>query len=264
MLSSCRDKIDFDYNTISPLCVIEGYLTNELENSVVKSNVTVTVGTTQDMDVDAGTNPIIDAKVMITGDDCTSLSLVHVSNGIYSTDQTFAAKVGATYTTTVIVGDDVYISSSQMKSATPVDSVWFAWEKIVSEDMLTLKFRFQDVPDEETFYLYRVCRNGMPYKWGVFKDLGYKNAMIEKTISCLSKRSIEENDDDDYDKMLAEGDSITFRLSVIDEAAYDYLYSLQMSKSNHANAIGNFTGGALGYFIANATSEKRIRLHLPE
>lgn len=242
LMASCKDNIDFEYNSITPLYVIEGSISN--------NGAEVSVKTTQDMNATSEQTCIENANVIITGNDGSMQTLNYAGNGVYRSDNTFAEKNGVTYTLCVTADNNEFTSTSQMQDAVTIENLYFDWQKIVNEEVLCLNVRFHDIPDAKSYYWMRIFRNNKIYKWNVMKDLGFEDSVIEKSITCISKTKLEENDPDDHDKMLYEGDIIRFELCSIDKQTYDYLYSLRLSNSNRTNPNINFTGGCLGFFAA--------------
>jgi hypothetical protein len=244
--TSCKDDIDFDYHDIAPKFIIEG--------SVSNIGAEVIVGKTINMTDTAKHVPVDNASVVITSSDGKQYTMSSVGNGIYHSDNDFKAIAGNLYTLNVDIDNTTYTSYSEMQDSTSIKSAWFAWEKVVSQDELCCHIQFQDIKDQENYYCYRIYRNDSIYKWGVMHDLGYENTLIDKTIPCVSRQTIKDNNKDDRESILFNGDRIRFEILAIDKRTYDYLYSLQLGKGNYANPINNFTGGCLGYFSAHSVS----------
>lgn len=247
---SCKDNIDFEYKSINPQYVIEGYVSN--------NGAEICVKTTQDMADTSEQSNIENANVIISGDDGSMQTLYHSGNGIYRSNNIFTGKTGITYTLNVTANGKNFKSTSQMQDKATIEKLFFDWQKILNEEVLCLNVKFNDIPKIQNYYWMRIYRNNKIYKWNVMKDLGYENSVIEKSITCISKTKLEEDNPDDHEKMLYEGDTIRFELCSIDKRTYDYLYSLRLSSSNRTNPNRNFTGDCLGFFAAYNISSKDI------
>ena len=69
---------------------------------------------------------------------------------------------------------------------------------------------------------------------------------LQQLVSCTTEREM----NDDKDDALMDEDRIRVEIRSIDQASYDYLYSLQVMENSGTNPIYNFSGGCLGYFSA--------------
>ena len=66
----------------------------------------------------------------------------------------------------------------------------------------------------------------------------------------MTEEMAEEDDEEEWDYILYDGDSIHFSLMVIDRPVYDFFRSLIVGQNGRANSISNISGGCLGYFSA--------------
>jgi hypothetical protein len=64
----------------------------------------------------------------------------------------------------------------------------------------------------------------------------------------------EEDEEENWDRILYEGDTITFQLMPIDRVSFDYFTSLRAGQSGGANPRSNLSGGCLGYFTAGCVT----------
>ena len=88
LLSSCEKDIEIDYHQVSPLYVVEAYVSN--------TNMEARISRTQNMDDNSTQSDISNATVVITGDDGSSNKLNYQSNGRYYSKS--KGTPGVTYT----------------------------------------------------------------------------------------------------------------------------------------------------------------------
>lgn len=107
------------------------------------------------------------------------------------------------------------------------------------------QFSVKDIPNESTFFRYRIYRNGELYKWTVFRDKGYENMNVVVNVVCMSEEQMKKDDPDD-DDVLHDGDEIHLEVETINRRTYDYLHILKSMSNSGANPVSMFDG-ALGY-----------------
>lgn len=242
MMVSCQNEIDFDFGSVDAQLAVEGLITNQ--------GVNVKLSKTVNMDDTIQNSSYHDARVMISGNDGSSEQLTCDNQGIYHAVTGLKGVPGVTYTLTVQDAGHTYTSTSVMQDTTAIKSTGFTWKKIVSEELLCYNYQIQDVPNVDNWYCYRMYKNHEMYKWGLFDDAGFKNNIISNSVTCMSRKDYDNNDEDKQDEIIHDGDSIQFDIMVIDKNTYDYLYSLKLSAGNKANPVKNFEGECLGYFSA--------------
>lgn len=243
LLAGCKEEMDFDYHTIAPIDVVEAYLTQD--------GLNIAVTQTNNMN-DTIQTKVGDAVIILTDESGNTID--HLS----------APAVGQEYTLKVTTGGKTYISSSYMNRATTIESATFLWESIMGRDHLYCKILINDIPGEDNYYCLRMFRNGTLYKWSVFNDKGYKDGVIERSITCMTRETYEDNEPEKQDIILHDMDKIRFELQTIDRKAYDYLYSLSLSKRQSYNPLTNFSNGCLGFFIAGGTHTLETVYHYTE
>ncbi|MCD8166951.1 MAG: DUF4249 domain-containing protein [Bacteroides sp.] len=207
---------------------------------------------TRDMDDGSEPTPQDNATVTITAGNGTHYPLIFGSDGYYRAAG-LTGTVGESYTLTVAVDNQEFTSESLMHDGVSIDEFYFQWLKIMGERLVILTFSFEDIPDEENYYCYRIYRNGENYYWNVLHDQGNDGQVITLDVICMTEKMAEDNKEDDWDYILYEGDEIQIELQTIDKRTYDYLFSVGLSEGTNTNPIHNFTGGCLGYFAAYST-----------
>lgn len=256
LLASCKKEIDFDYHEIEPIVVVEGRVTNEgTEVFITKSrNVTDSVRGTC----------LPGAIVTITQhQSSTTIPYNENSNSYHSG---LKGKAGETYLLSVDFEGHHYEGTATMPAAAPIISTEFLWFSMLDERILVYEMWAQDPePDERNYYWYRMDRitnhphfmdrrHKKPYLWNVFDDRGNPPGLLYRDIMCMSERAANEDEEENWDRILYEGDTITFQLMTIDRPSFDYFQSLRAGQSGGANPRSNLTGGCLGYFTAGTVS----------
>ncbi len=241
LLTGCEKEIGIDYRTVDPLYVVEGRVTNE--------GTEVLLTLTRDMDDGGEPVPQRNAVVTVTAGDGTIYPLSADEDGCYRAGG-LTGTVGTDYALTVSVGEHRFASESRMHGAVPIGEYYFQWLRVMGQRFLILTFSFDDLPDQENYYCYRITRNGENYRWYVLHDRGNDGKTITVDVVCMTEKMAEENKEEDRDDILYEGDRIEVELQSIDKRAYDYLFSVGLGESTATNPIANFEGGCLGYFAA--------------
>lgn len=255
LLTSCEEEIQLDYRPIDPLYVIEGHVSND------GSEVMITG--TRDIDDPVLKGGIKVQSVILSSNTGVKETLTYGEDGIYRS-RSFAGIPDDTYTLTVVIDGETFISSSTMPSFTEIGSTYMRWEDMMGNDMLHLIVDVSDKADDINYYYYRILRNGKLFKWNVVRDIDSSNGTIQFDINCMSRDKAEKNDPDDYDSILFEGDEIKVEVRAIDMKSYDYLFSVKLSGQNHSNPICDFNGEVLGYFSAYTTTSKSFVFHYSE
>lgn len=250
LLTACEKEISFDYNSIEPLYVIEGRVTNETTEVIITQ--------TRDMENGMKGAGLSNARVAITDSDGLAEALQYQADGYYRSLSGWTGEPGKTYSLSVVIGEHEFTSYSEMNGEVKIDSIYFYWMKALNDKYLFFRVRFEDRKEEENYYCYRVYRNGEIYKWDVGRDKGNDGEIIEEDFLCMTEKTAQDNKQEDWDEILYEGDLIELEIQTIDHRTYDYLNSLTMSEDASANPINNFTNGGLGYFSAYSTVRRQI------
>ena len=228
LFTACEKDIDFDYHEIAKLVVVEGRVTNE------------------------GTE-------------------VHISHSRSVNDSVRGKTLpGAT----VVISCDghqdtlTFHPADTMPDPAPIVSTQFYWMKVLEERLLVNVLWAKDPhPDTRDYYYFRMDRRSShphalaksknhpkAYRWNVFDDRGNPPGFVFRDIHCMMERTAEEDKEDDWDRILYEGDTVTIQLMTIDQPTYNYFRTLTSGQGGGANAISNITGGCLGYFTAASVS----------
>lgn len=266
LFTACKKTIDFDYNEIAPIVVVEGRVTNEGTEIVVTKSRSVT---------DSVRGRCLPGAVVTVSSDGVSETIPYDALSL-SYRSSLKGTPGKTYRLTVDFEGQRYEGESTMYAAAPILSAEFFWFSVLDERMVVYEVWAVDAaPDERNYYWYRMNRithhphfkdrknmevgdriveRGKAYTWSVFDDRGNPPGLLYRDIMCMSERAAEEDEEENWDRILYEGDTVTFQLMTIDRAAYDYFTSLRAGQGGGANPRSNLTGGCQGYFAAGSVT----------
>lgn len=254
-LSSCKKEIEFDYNEIDPIVVVEGRVTNEGTEIIITKSRNVT---------DSVRSQCLPGAVVTISANGTDETIIVYDQMAQCYRSTLKGKAGETYRLTIDFEGHRYEGSATMPAAAPILSAEFLWFSIIDERIVVYEVWATDpAPLERNYYWYRMNRTrhhphfkdqkkDKPYLWNVFDDRGNLPGMIYRDVMCMSERVAEEDKEENWDRILYEGDTVTFQLMTIDRGTYDYFTSLRAGQSGGANPRSNLTGGCQGYFTAGS------------
>ena len=233
LLSSCEKDISIDYHQVPALYVVEA--------SVSNNGMEARISRTNNMDDNNTKSDINNATIIITGNDGSSDQLTYLSNGRYYAKS--KGIPGVTYTIDIDLNGEHFTSTSTMQNKPTINSFRVVRKKIATEWIQMGELNFQDLPNEENWYFMHIYRNELGYRWAVLSDRNDPNKELQQIFTFF--REGEGGSD-----VLRDGDDLRVELYIIDQRAYDYLFSMQMMDNTGTNPIPNFSGGCLGYFSA--------------
>ncbi len=236
LLTSCEKELDFDYNTIDPLYVVEANIT--ADGAVAKLSQTLDVTDT------LWNKDVSNASVTITGENGTSFVLHHDSAGIYSSKEARGIP-GVKYTIHVDINGYVTESTSVMQEEFTVSDNYLYKIVMMSEDVYGVRVDVKDEGTKENYYYTLVTRNGEPYKWMITDNRG-QYGKTEIDIGCFIDSDMEDHKED----ILEEGDLIDIEVRKVDRKIYDYYWSRAIGLETYSNPLRDYTNNTLGYFSA--------------
>lgn len=255
-ITACKKEIDFDFNEVSPVMVIEGRVTNE--------GMTVVVAPSRAVTDSVRPRCVKDALVTIASDGNTTTLPYDAATDSYRSTQ--AGEAGKTYRLNVDYDGHHYEASAFMPAAAPILSSGFFWMSMLDQRMLVYELWAVDpYPTERNQYWYRIDRishhphfegkrQTEPYRWGVRDDRGQPPGRVFLNIVATSEKTMDKDEEEQWKSIVYDGDSIVCQLMTIDRAVYDYFSSLRAGQSGGANPRTNISGGCLGYFAAGTVS----------
>lgn len=256
LLTGCKKEIYFDYNEIEPIVVVEGRVTNEGTSIVITKS--------RSMNDSVKGRCLMGALVTVSADGVETVIPYDSRKNCYASSLT--GTPGTTYLLSIDFEGHHYEGRSTMPAAAPVLSAEFLWQPVLDEKLLAYEVWAVDPqPEERNYYWYRMDRTwhhahfeGKPhteaYRWSAFDDRGCPPGKIYRDVMCMSERAAEEDEEDNWKRILYEGDTVTFQLMTIDRGTYEYLSSLRAGQGQGANPRTNLTGGCQGYFAAGSVT----------
>jgi len=244
-LSSCEKVIDLDINTIDPVIVVDGQVTNSLtEGSIVK------LSTTNKVNSDNKIVPLKGATVTIQEDNGTIYTLPEVSNGVYR-NAGLVGISGKTYHLKVVTNGVTLTSSSTMPKMVNLDSLAVEDFPNFGKTIKVVTPFYNDPKGFGNNYNLVMLKNGR-----LIKDaFAYDDLFIDgKKVTFPLIYSREE---DEFKK----GDNIEVVMNCVDYDNYKYWFSFSQSSTGSPqavpdNPISNIKGNAIGVFGA-ITYQKR-------
>ncbi len=252
ILLSCQKVIPIDLNSVSPIVVFEGNVTN------LPGPYYVRISKTVNFDESNVFPKVSGAKVVIsdTLGNVDTLKETSTGSGVYSTSR-LQGVPGRTYTFTAVVEGVEYKAVSSMPIPVNIDSL-----KIVNENNFgrnvrkAIEVTFRDPAGIPNYYRFEeIVNDYQSYNYSLLSD----RYLDGKTVI----RDVNVNDSTD----LQSGDFILFEMQCIDKATYDYFRTLRFATGSEglgilspspANPISNFSNGAMGYFSAYSITSKSI------
>ncbi len=246
LLTACEKEIEMKYIPVKKLYVVEGYVSDK--------GVEVAVSTTRDMDDGERNTAVRSAVVEISGTDGYRAVLQHQTDGRYTAPPGIVGTPENTYTMTVAVDGETFVSTSEMTAPGELSSVGFSYEPTITVRYMFCTVNILDPAGTENHYCLRIFRNGEIYSRTLITDKGHDGGIIPNTLlirfSWNEMPTPDEIAKGNADKMFRKGDLLDMVLETIDRPVYDYLYSLGLSGGSLSNPLTNIEGGCLGYFSA--------------
>lgn len=256
----CTEYIDLDLETTSKHLVVDGSVSSRNQLQFVRLSESVPFLT------DSVSPPVSGAQVFISdGYNRKRLTEANEMPGFYLLEKGFVASPGNYYQLTISgidIDDDgeeeSYSAFSYMPEVVAPDSIdlvydhqWEIWKVLLFAN---------DPPETKDYYMFRVLINGILVsdnisEYSVVSDQFFDNGRAEG----VWVQSINANSDAEP---LQEGDVVTLQMCGITEAYYDFVEAVQREGRGQyplfsgppANAPGNITNGALGFFTAFSVS----------
>lgn len=146
----CEDVVDVDLNTAAPRLVIDASIDWEkgTDGSIQVVKLTTTAGFYEDE------VPVVSgATVQITNSSDTVFSFIETPGTGEYVCVNFVPVIGETYELTVNTGGQVYTATETLVAAPDIDSVEQDVQSGFGEDMIQIKFFFQDNGTQDNYYM---------------------------------------------------------------------------------------------------------------
>jgi Domain of unknown function (DUF4249) len=241
ILASCEKEIDIDLDASDQKIVIVGQVTNQDFQAQVKINRSVPFDEASDFPA------VTDAVVTITeriGDVETTITLNQTEPGLYKSENPLG-QPGATYTLRVEADGEIYEATSTMSDVVEVSEIYFE-ELFPGRRFAVLDF--QDIGGRKDYYKADVFIIDEQKPDIFITDDTFTDGQLNTALFGGFGLAVET------------GDYVRINVDHIDEANYNYWYSLSLNVSEStaapANPDTNLSNGALGYFSAFTRTTK--------
>lgn len=248
--SSCRDEIILDLNTVGPIPVIEGNISNDS----IPFKVRVT--TTADY-YSLEIPKVTDAQVVIKGSNGSIDTLYHDSAGYYETKYIRPCKVGVSYTLEVLYKGKIYTATETCRPQDPIDSVKMIY---------TPKRAFLPA----AYYIWEWAQErpgiGDCYQWNIYRN----DTLLNEDFYFLNDDQLVDGQylSSDFFFPFQKGDSMVLEQLSISRGIYNYLNSVQNQTNRDgspfsappSNLTGNISNGAMGYFSVKNIQRRSLRV----
>ncbi|MFM9946006.1 MAG: DUF4249 domain-containing protein [Bacteroidia bacterium] len=254
--SSCRDEVILKLNTVGPVLVIDGKISND--------SVPFTVRITSTTDYYSLEIPVVKtAFVTISGSNGTIDTLVFNENsGNYQSNPKSPnfirpCLVGVSYTLNVTYNGKTFAATETCLFQNPVDSVKVIYQP--KKGFFPAGYYLWEYTTEKP-------GKGDCYQWDLYQN---DTNVFEDFYYLADDQFLEDNGqqlESDFQYPFRLGDSIIFDQFAISRRYYNFLTNIQ-SQTNRdgspfsappTNVKGNISNGALGYFAVRNVIRKKL------
>lgn len=224
--------------------VIEANLSDE------DDSIRVNISKTLDWESTLTFNPIDNAVVTIQKDSFIPVLINGEGKGRYTSYT--KTEVGATYTLTVEIDDQVFKAQCKMPKKVNIDSLFVTPSILFGKKKNLATLKFVDPPEPGNFYRFLLSTDGFDNtSIFVLEDrlINGRNVIHE-----LNDMLVENDEHHSIDKH----DWVRVEARCIDAPVYKYFSSLRDYTISPGpgrtpdNSVSNITGGALGYFSVHS------------
>ena len=257
-LVSCEKIIQVDLNDAEPRIVVEGQITNEAGLNLVSLSKTSSFYSTDTI------TRIVGATVSVSDDDGNTFILDEIAPGFYN-NKIMKTDRYQSYKLHVDTGFEIIEAYSTTPSEVKIDSMKIELNKFGpgsggggdgdGNSHYTVYAYFMDLPNEVNFYRLRLVVNQV-YMSGfyVVDDRVFDGKTIPYAFGGIA---------------LEEDDKVWVELLGIDEANFNYFYTLQRLQGNGqditpGNPPTNLHGDAIGIFGASTFDKMSMVFHVEE
>lgn len=250
-ISSCEKVIDVKLDNAESQLVIEGNITDQSGQQVIKISQSVPYTETNTYP------PVTGAIVNVTDDNGQAWTFNESAPGTY-TFGPLKGETGRTYSLKVTVNDMVYTASSTMPAAVGIDSVDVKVFNFGDEELKQAQVHYKDPAGIANYYRFVMKVNGVQSK-----QVYAENDRLTDGKDVPSVLFFTGNNDDDDE--LEIGDTVDIEMQCIDKNLFTYWYTLSQQSQNGpgggvtpGNPPSNINNNALGYFSAHTVSTMQM------
>jgi hypothetical protein len=275
LLTSCEKDIEFKLNETEHKLVVEATIENEVPPRVI---ITKSVGYFSILSPEILTNSFVhNAEVYISNGTKTQklkeyttpvvagINLYYYSIDSSNLTSSFVGELNHSYSLRIVAEGDEYTSTTTIpKLSKHIDSLW--WKPAPNNDTTKaiVMVRATDPPGFGDYVRYFTKTNNGPFLPplnSTFDDLFIDGTTYELQVAP----GVDRNATNQETILFNRGDTITFKLSNIDKATYDFWRTMEYSYNSVGNpfstptkVLSNISNGALGYFGGYATQYRTL------
>lgn len=246
LFSSCEKVIDVKLNNTDPILVIEGGLSNQIENQFVKISKTIPFTQSNTFNAYSG------AEVVIISRSGERVIFKEMEPGIYQSTRV-AGRPGNRYTLEVKADGKTYTAVSEMPFPVKLDSLTYKKISFFGEDNTFAVANYTDPATSQNQYRYILKANNKVVEDLVTEDR-FNNG---NNIADLLFYNLDD---------LKSTDNFVVDMQGIDRNVYKYLFAIRQINGEGgppvapANPVSNFNNGALGIFSAYTSSKIAVTI----
>ncbi|RYZ28586.1 MAG: DUF4249 domain-containing protein [Chitinophagaceae bacterium] len=277
ILAGCERDIDFDLKEEEPKLVVEATIENGTAPMVILTNslnyfstispelLTQSFVHGADVFISNGTrtHKLKEYTVPLIG----SYSLSYYSIDSSNLATAFTGELNKTYSLRIMASGKEYTAITTIPNITKrIDSMWYkAGPPQLDTSKVIVMLKATDPPGFGDYVRYFTRRNNGPLLPGLnsaFDDLFIDGTTYELQVGAGVDRNTKIEEDDLF---FNKGDTVTFKLSNIDKATYDFWRTIEFAYqavgnpfSTPVKVLGNIQGNALGYFGGYASQYRTL------
>lgn len=246
LFSSCEKVIHLDLKNAGPVIVIEGSITDQLENQIVKVSKIIP------FDKPNAFNGLAGAKVTVSSNLGQVLNFVPTAAGVYRSSR-FKGVSGSTYKLEVTLDGKVYTAISRMPNAVKLDSITFKNLSIFGTSRIYPAIYYIDPAQIQNQYLYIIRINGRLATQQVTEDR-FTDGNPSSDLIAFEGDGVER------------GDKVDIEMRCIDRNVFKYYFAITQIDGNGgppvapSNPESNLNNGALGIFSAHTKTIRSVTL----
>lgn len=259
-LGSCTEKIDIELDDSYTRLVVEGSVTTDAIQQTVKLSLSTDYYYPE-------APPAVENAEVFVFDGTDSTRLWELWPGTYKTEKPFAGVPGKTYNLYIKLNEAVggfseYTASSFLNPVGELDSVNLDFHPEWGQGGIWEVKCYVQEPPRKDWYRFMIYKNNKLFtdkieNWFVIDDKFFNGSYASgATVSYLRQNN-------PYEKLNV-GDTITVEVDNISQEFLTYITQVQAEIQGNnpmfggppANAKGNVSNGAIGFFAAYSTTRK--------
>ena len=277
MLTSCEKAVDFDLEETPDKLVVEATIENEMPPLVILSRSlnyfskispdllaqSFVHGAAIDISNGTKTHRLKEYSVPLGG----GYNLYYYSIDSANLSTAFVGALNASYSLKIVTDGEEYSAKTTIPSITKrIDSVW--WKPMPRDSVdgkVVVMVKATDPAGFGDYVRYWTKRNKevfLPGFQSVFDDLIIDGTTYELEVEPGIDRNKSWDEDE---RAFKRGDTVSFKLSNIDKATFDFWRTMEYNYTSVGNpfstpikVLSNISNGALGYFGGYATQYRTL------